>query len=945
MTIRKSSPRTFSLTRFILKLLIGCLAIALILIIMFFFTLPSLLSSDFARENIVSYLSKDLNRPVSINTLSFSWGKGVSLSGLTIKEKDQKPFVALNELKIAPSWLSLLAGKINIEDLSVQGIDVILTRDKSGKTNIQDMLETSEKEAPSKEKEEVTPLKLPALFLNAHIRKGNLTFVDQRLDTTTQIKDLNVDLSIPSLNEPINVLLNTKVILDDQKPESIELTGTAHLASKGKFDPGKARGNLEMNAGFGHIKAFLDLAKLDGPDEVTGASLSCLLDLNKLATLGAGILGFPPGFSLKGQLTSKLDARGNIKSRIALNGETLLKNLSIMGGPFKDASFKQPQINLTHDIAIAFATHSIDIKSLALKSDFINLSILGTIDDFQKDPSGKINLSGMGNLTDILLVMGKVLAIPPDLKLSGIMNLSLSATGDLKKLNVSGTTGINDLNVNADFLGNHPFKEKDLKIMPDVTLNVSEGRYNLDSLNIRSEILNADIKGMLDKGTEMDIKGSLSTQFSNLRRELQGLLPSIFPDRGQLSSDITIKGSLKNAIAIKGNHTINDARIILSSSSEKPVAPPETIVVPQLTLTHDATYTSNEDKLTLLSLKADSPFLDLEGSGSLSQLSKNLSLQCQAKADLDMREVQQSLKDVLPEALTAEGKGNIDFSCLGSFHSPEGKPMLSTWDGNGSFSVDSIDYQTIGSINDLQTKNLSLKKGVLNSTLICQLNNGPTQAECQFDFSKKTPAMQINLETKDVQLSQDVAILGYIIPILIIPPSGQLSGKANLSAQASWEGTSWNSEIAKTINGKGELILNDGTIRSQSVLSQLLKSFGKPETLQFKEISTAFRLKDEKIYNDNIRVNGDDLNFQIKGWTSLTTIASQNGNPMEYSVTGDFLDESLGRDAKKVLSIIGGGEPVIPVVIAGTVQKPTIAIKMPKAGDLIQGIFGSDKKK
>ena len=139
--------------------------------------------------------------------------------------------------------------------------------------------------------------------------------------------------------------------------------------------------------------------------------------------------------------------------------------------------------------------------------------------------------------------------------------------------------------------------------------------------------------------------------------------------------------------------------------------------------------------------------------------------------------------------------------------------------------------------------------------------------------------------------------------------------------------------------------MNDGTILSQNVLSQVLKSFGKPETLKFKQISTSFRLKDEKLYNDNVQVNAEDLNFQIKGWTSLTYIASQNGNPMEYSITGDFLNESLGRDAKKVLSIIGGGEPLIPVVITGTVQQPKIAIKMPKAGDLIQGIFGSDKKK
>ncbi len=945
MNTKNTSPKTFSLTRFILKLLISILAISLILTIVLLLALPTLLSSDFARGNITAYLSKDLKRPVSINTLSFSWGKGISLSGLTIKDKDQKPFLDLNELKLIISWLSLLAGKIDIDDLTINGIDLTLIRDKSGKTNISDILGTPAKETPSKEKGEFTPQKLPTLFLNAHIRKGNFTFVDRRLDSITRVKNLNLDLSIPSLNEQIHFLLNTKVILDDKPPESIELTGTARLASKGKFDPRKARGNLEMKAGFGHIKAFLDLAKFDSPDEVTGASLSCLLDLNKLAKLGAGILGLPPGFSLKGQLKSTLNARGNMESHITLNGDTVLKNLSIRGGPFKDASFKQPQIILSQDILIAFVTNSIDIKSLALTSDFFNLSITGTVDDFQKHPNGKIHLSGMGNLNKIIIVLRKVLPVPPDLEISGNMNLSLSGTGDLNKLNVKGTTGIKDLKINADFLGNHPFKEKALKITHDITINASKHAYDLASLNIRSEILNADIKGALHDGINIDLEGNLSTKFSNLKRQLKGVLPSVFPNQGQLTSDITIKGGLKNSIEIKGNHRIEDAKIIFTSSSTKPVTPPETISFSKLTVTHDAAYTPNQDKLTLMSLNADSPFLNLEGSGSLSQISKNLSLQCQLKADLDMPEVQKTLKDFLPEGLTARGKGNITFSFGGNLISPDDKPMLSTWDGNGSLSVDSIDYQTIGSIKNLHTKNLSLKKGVLDSTLICQLNNGPTRAEGKFDFGKKTPTMKVNLEAKDIQLSQDIKILGYIIPILIIPPSGQLSGKANFSAQASWQGTSWDSEIAKTINGEGELILNDGTIRSQDVLSQVLKSFGKPETLKFKQISTAFRLKDEKLYNDNVQVNGEDLNFNIKGWTSLVYIPSQKGNPMEYSVTGDFLEESLGRDAKKVLSIIGGGEPVIPVVIAGTVQKPKIAIKIPKAGDLIRGIFGSDKKK
>ena len=128
------------------------------------------------------------------------------------------------------------------------------------------------------------------------------------------------------------------------------------------------------------------------------------------------------------------------------------------------------------------------------------------------------------------------------------------------------------------------------------------------------------------------------------------------------------------------------------------------------------------------------------------------------------------------------------------------------------------------------------------------------------------------------------------------------------------------------------------------MLSEILKAFGKPEKLQFDQILTSFRLAGGKIYNDNIQLNGKDLDLNLYGWTSLAYDVSQKGNPLEYRVTGDFIQRSLGRDAEKVLSVLGGGETAIPVVIAGTVQQPRVTIKMPKAGDLIRGIFGPSKK-
>ena len=291
-----------------------------------------------------------------------------------------------------------------------------------------------------------------------------------------------------------------------------------------------------------------------------------------------------------------------------------------------------------------------------------------------------------------------------------------------------------------------------------------------------------------------------------------------------------------------------------------------------------------------------------------------------------------------------KGKGDITFAGEGSLSPPDDTPLLSSWNGEGSVKVDSVDYAGIGSLQNLHSKNLSLVKGVLDAALECLLNGGPTSIKASGDLSSEKPAVTIALDSKDITLSQDMTLLGYIIPILAMPADGRLSGKGNVSAALSWQGFDWESEMVKTIKGTGSLRLSDGSVLSQNVLSEILKAFGKPEKLQFDQILTNFRLAEGKVYNDNIQLNGKDLDLNLNGWTSLAYVPSQKGNPLEYSVTGDFIQRSLGGDAGKALSILGGGETKIPVVIAGTVQNPRVTIKMPKAGDLLKGLFGPSKK-
>ena len=75
--------------------------------------------------------------------------------------------------------------------------------------------------------------------------------------------------------------------------------------------------------------------------------------------------------------------------------------------------------------------------------------------------------------------------------------------------------------------------------------------------------MSGDVKGTLDSEIAVDLTARLSTRLALLKKNLQGILPDAFPGEGQLLSDLTIRGNLNRSLAVKGNHTLDGATIVL----------------------------------------------------------------------------------------------------------------------------------------------------------------------------------------------------------------------------------------------------------------------------------------------------------------------------------------------------------------------------------------------
>ena len=120
--------------RFVIKAALGFFIFVLVVCITVVLVLPTVLSSDFARQKIEHSLSRELQKPVSIEKIQFSWSEGLAVTNFKSVNEDQTPFISLSALKLLLSWPSLLSGKLDIVTLDIKGIDVIITRDKDGKT-------------------------------------------------------------------------------------------------------------------------------------------------------------------------------------------------------------------------------------------------------------------------------------------------------------------------------------------------------------------------------------------------------------------------------------------------------------------------------------------------------------------------------------------------------------------------------------------------------------------------------------------------------------------------------------------------------------------------------------------------------------------------------------------------------------------------------------------
>ncbi|MCX8011637.1 MAG: AsmA-like C-terminal region-containing protein, partial [Desulfobacterota bacterium] len=384
-----------------------------------------------------------------------------------------------------------------------------------------------------------------------------------------------------------------------------------------------------------------------------------------------------------------------------------------------------------------------------------------------------------------------------------------------------------------------------------------------------------------------------------LKSHLQELIPPFFSKVGNSSSYFSIKGNLKNRLEIKGEHKFP--------------------ALQNLKLMHEINYFPEKAILILDRIKADSPeWLTFTGQANIAPISPNPAFKGEGKLLLELEKLPDQVKAWFPEGVTGTGKAEFDFKVEGPIKEKNIHPLIYLWEGRGELWADSFEYPVLGIVKNIKTREFALGKGVLKTIVEGQLNDGPAEIECRIDFTPKSPLLNLTAGGKDINLSREQKILNYILPFSA--QSTQFTGKGSFSIETTSQGTRWKEEISHNITGKGLLNITEGTIQSPEGLSPILNFLGRSETLHFDRIYAPFRIGNGKIYNDSIRITGEDIELELKGWTSLVYDPKKRGNPIEYQIMEESIKKATGKGVEKILPFFGL-ETNLPVYITGTVQK------------------------
>lgn len=444
------------------KFVIG-LGILVVLLVIGLIALPSLIPSSVYKEKIETQLSRELARDVRVQgdvTLSVFPIIKANTGRVEIDNLDgfsAENFAQMDAMSARIKLFPLFSKRVEIASFTLQNPSINLEKLATGETNW-----AFNKEEEKSSEPEAGPFKRDGRYSNIDpnigqftLENGTITYVDRQGGTDIAVGDVDVDFSLPSLTQPVEIdgsltyngtpaeidltLNSIRSFLDGKEaPVTLSLkTDIADITAKGRFIPGaEIAFNLDVNGEVSNVSKLAALSPKDVPyaDMIDSAKLSgnYVFDGAVLKARGADISAKGADFSgaFKGDAT--LSEKPVFDGQVNLNAKNVAAIAKKLGQDIKGISMLDT-VNLSADLTgrdKGFSASNIEaaIKGQGLDGNFKGTGAYG--DSIAADGTFTANIDSVSDLVSALDINAPQAKAVQKLKASG----NVSIAGDIIRL-------------------------------------------------------------------------------------------------------------------------------------------------------------------------------------------------------------------------------------------------------------------------------------------------------------------------------------------------------------------------------------------------------------------------------------------------------------------------------------------------------------------------------
>jgi len=913
--------------------------------------IPHVININQYHAQIQDQLQKKLGRTVTLGQMSLSlFPPSVQVQNPVIGEdprftqNEDRPFASAEKLSVSVKFWPLLHKDVQVKSLELLRPHIEMVRNQQGMWNFASLgqpanspatkepappAQTAPAKAPHKKNAPVGKAKpepkvaatpQPQTAGNQQPSPEKKSAASEFSLANLQITDGQVAITDQQKHQSRAVYDHIDVTVNDFAPNKpFSLKVAAHLppdTQNGKQN-GNARQIINLEGTGGPIQqADMLNTPFDGKlslDQVSVAAAQKFLNSQALSGIDALITGDATVKNSGGKLTS--------------NGNIQLANPQI-----KKVNVGYP-ITLNYDLTDDLTNDVIQIRKGDLRLGQTPLTIAGTLNTrptpMQVDLKLTAKDASIEEAARLASAFGVAFGQGMDVK--GTVNADIAAKGEANKPAMNGQLSANNLVITSKEIP-QPVKISavNLALTPDTiksndfsattgstTVNVN---FALSHYTQPNSVIDAALRAPNAKiGELLNIGKAAGVSALN---DMSG--------DGLLTLDVHAQGPLKNtsALVFSGTGKVQNATLKMASLT-KPIQ----------VRNADLAFSQNSAKLSNLAASVG----QTNATGALTI--KNFAapqVQFTLNADkVDVAELQQLMAPAPATQPQKRAAVEHDFwriipaaeaqtraaSPAQTHAASSGQPsIVNKMTGGGTVAIGSVKYNDLV-LNNVHS-NVTLDRGVVKlNPITADLYNGKENGNITIDLRPAQPVYTVAMKTEQVDANKLISSVSDV--------KQTLYGLLNSNVNATFSSTSADA-IARSLNGQLALNLTNGRLMNVNMLHELasvgkfLGAAGLPAATQnftnLVQLSGNFNVKNGVAQTNNLKAVIDGGTMAAAG---LVNLANQSLNLHVTAVLNKALSQQVGGTG------VGGfmntalannqGELVIPVIVTGTFQHPTVA--------------------